>query len=514
MKKIFFYSITGFFILFWASGCERSGHKELNRQIREGERLAQIYCTSCHQETPPELLDKNTWVYKVLPKMGPRLGMHQYSKLYYESMSPWLVSRMPAMTQEQWESIVNYFYVTSPDSLPAQQLDPEPIVNGATFSGREFSDEISPEAIITLLEIDSASRSVFACDVYNNLLYRLDFAGNLLDTLQLASPPTAMHIRGNFFDVTLAGILHPNNEQKGQIVRYHHHGDFMNPDMELLIDKLYRPVASLSFDLNYDGFEDYLVCEYGNDFGRLSIYFGDGIGTYTMYILENNPGSIMVKLHDMNKDGLMDIVALFAQGDEKIMIYYNDGSGNFRGNFKLAARFPAVYGSMYFDLHDFNKDGFMDIVYVNGDNFDYSQILKPYHGVRILENDGADSFIEKYFYPVYGAARAEVADFDLDGDSDIIVSSNFSDKQNNPERGIIYFENQGAYTYTIYSFDVAAQNQWNVMDIADLDEDGDLDIIIGAMNLQNVFDMAGGPAQSGGKPHYTSQLIFENLTNQ
>lgn len=512
MKKILFISTTGFFFLFWISGCNKYGNTELNRQILEGERLTQIYCTSCHQETPPELLDKSTWVYKVLPKMGPRLGMHKYSMLHYESMSPWLVSKIPAMTQEQWESIVNYFYVKSPDSLSGQHMDPEPIVNCATFSGQEFSDEISPEAIITLLEIDSASRSVFACDVYSNILYRLDFDGNLLDTLQLASPPTAMYIGKNFFDVTLAGILHPNNEQKGQIVRYRHSGDFMNPEMEVLIDKLYRPVTSLIYDLNYDGYDDYLVCEYGNDFGRLTIYFGDGKRTYTSYVLENIPGSIMVKLHDMNKDGFMDIVALFAQGDERIMIYYNDGAGNFRGDFTLAARFPAVYGSMYFDLFDFNKDGYMDIIYVNGDNFDYSQILKPYHGLRILENDGADSFSEKYFYPVYGAARAEIADYDLDGDADILVSSNFSDKQNNPERGIIYLENYGEYKFIPYSFEVAAQNQWNVMDIVDIDEDGDLDVIIGAMNLQNVFDMAIGPEKGENKPNYTSQLIFKNLT--
>jgi hypothetical protein len=513
MKILFCVSISVSVCFFSMIGCNNSNRREIKRQIKEGERLAQIYCTSCHAETPPELLDKQTWVHKVLPKMGPRLGMHKYSILHYESMSPWLVSKIPVMTQEQWESIVNYFYFTSPDSLAGQHLNPEPIVNCATFSGREFSDEISSEAIITLLEIDTTSRSVFACDVYSNLLYRLDFDGNLLDTLKLDSPPTAMRIGKNFFDMTLAGILHPNNEQKGQIVRYHHSGDFMNPEMEVLIDKLYRPVTSLIYDLNYDGIEDYLVCEYGHDFGRLTIYFGDDKDAYTMYILENIPGSIMVKLHDMNKDGFMDIVALFAQGDEKIMIYYNDGAGNFRGNFTLAARFPAVYGSMYFDLHDFNNDGFMDIIYVNGDNFDYSQILKPYHGVRILENDGADSFSEKYFYPVYGAARVEIADFDLDGDSDILVTSNFADMQHHPERGLIYLQNIKLYEYLPYSFQVAAQNQWNVSTVADLDKDGDLDILIGAMNLQNVFDMASGPVQNGNTPHYTSQLIFENLTN-
>lgn len=49
-------------------------------------------------------------------------------------------------------------------------------------------------------------------------------------------------------------------------------------------------------------------------------------------------------------------------------------------------------------MHDFNGDGKLDIVYVNGDNFDYSRVLKPYHGIRILENDGKNNFHERYFF--------------------------------------------------------------------------------------------------------------------
>jgi len=221
---------------------------------------------------------------------------------------------------------------------------------------------------------------------------------------------------------------------------------------------------------------------------------------------------MMVKIHDFNKDGFMDIVALFAQGDEKIMIYYNDGEGNFRNNFSMAARFPSVYGSMYLDIHDFNKDGYMDIVYVNGDNFDYSQILKPYHGIRILENDGNNSFEEKYFYPIYGAGKAKVADFDLDGDSDIIVSSNFADMENNPERGIIYLENIEEYHFNAYAFEASAQNQWNTIEVEDFDEDGDLDVIIGAMNLSNVLKVQKGQSKEDIVINRTSLLLLENNT--
>jgi hypothetical protein len=60
----------------------------------------------------------------------------------------------------------------------------------------------------------------------------------------------------------------------------------------------------------------------------------------------------------------------------------NKGHGNFGQEEVL--KFPPIYGSSSFALADFNKDGYPDIVYTCGDNADYSQVLKPYHGVYIL----------------------------------------------------------------------------------------------------------------------------------
>src|SRR5205085_579096 len=164
---------------------------------------------------------------------------------------------------------------------------------------------------------------------------------------------------------------------------------------------------------------------------------------------------------DWSSDVCSSDLALFAQGDERIVLFANDGTGDFSGARKVLARFPPIYGSMYFTMRDFNGDGKPDILYVNGDNFDYSRVLKPYHGIRILENGGRNNFTERYFFPIYGAAQAVVADFDKDGDLDIVTTSNFADSARHPERGIMYFENVGRYQFKPYAFSIARGNQWN-----------------------------------------------------
>jgi len=480
----------------------------------EGSQLAQVYCTSCHVFTPPTLLDKDTWQFSVLPKMGRRLGMDHHSILNYPDISPIWQLNQPVMSQEEWEKIVAYFVDRSPRKMPKAILKEIPEVDPAIFHVSNFTDSLSGSAIITMLKYDTISNKIYAADGMTNTLYKLSVHGDMEQQLVLDSPPTDMNFLEDGFDITLPGILHPNNLSKGTILRHNGSMNFNSNDLSLLIDSLFRPVRSIYRDFSNDGLADYLVGEYGNDIGRLTFYRALEGGGFAREIIEEIPGAISMEPYDFNKDGHDDVIVLFAQGDERIVIYYNDGRGKFTyGKMKIVERFPAVYGSMFIDLHDFNNDGHMDILYVCGDNFDYSMVLKAYHGIRILENDGHNNFSQKYFFSIYGAAKAEVYDFDLDGDSDIIVAANFADMNNNPERGIMYFECQGVYNYKPYSFGAASDNQWNTIASGDFDKDGDTDLVIGAMYLQNVLTIQKVNNAEEIEKKRASVLYFENTTN-
>jgi hypothetical protein len=454
-------------------------------------------------------LDKKSWEAGVLPQMAPRLGVSTPDLFNAGFRNPHMMVLNKAVSEEEWQKIVRYYHETAPDTLPYQALPTEPKVDPAFFKVEPFVPQMKSSAIITLLKTDSIHERIFVGEAGSNTLRIYDWSRRLKSSLTLGSPPTDVIVDGQRVLVLESGILNPNDEPKGTLVQY----EFVDADSlrspRVLIDSLFRPVFVQQFDSDKSGAADFLICEFGNNTGRLALYRYNG-SRYDRQVIDPGPGAIRFEIRDMNGDGYPDIVALFAQGDERIVLFENDGKGHFTGHQRILARFPPVYGSMYFSMHDFNGDGRLDIVYVNGDNFDFSRVLKPYHGVRILENDGNNNFHERYFFPVYGASRAEVADFDNDGNLDILITSNFADFQNHPERGIVFLQNVGRYQFRPYAFSVASRNQWNLTTTADLNKDGRLDIIVAAMNLGNIAKLQrsfGGQSLEGAKDPI---LVFEN----
>ena len=484
------------------ASCERT-HKS------EGEKLARTYCAACHAFPEPQLLDKKTWQSGVLPQMAKRLGIGMNSLADAMSRNPLMTVLPVNLSERDWQKIVAYYLTNAPVKLPDQTLPAQPQLDPPFFRPQLFATNMKSSGITTLLKIDSLHQRIFIGDAGANTLAVFDWNRNLLSTVRLGSPPTDLIVDGESVLVLESGILNPNDEPRGSLVRYDFAGHDSLKSPIVVIDSLYRPVFFEQFDIDTDGRKELVICEFGDNRGRLALYKYNG-AKYERHVLDSTPGAMRVEFHDMNGDGLPDLVALFAQADERIELFENDGKGNFAGKRRILARFPPVYGSMYFSMHDFNGDGRLDILYVNGDNFDYSRVLKPYHGIRILENDGKNGFKERYFFPIYGGAQAVVADFDRDGDLDIMTTSNFADPQRHPERGIMYFENTGGYNFRPYAFSAASDNQWNVMAAGDVNADGWPDVIVGSMDLNSIAKFQRQYSASPLANAKSPILFFEN----
>jgi hypothetical protein len=94
---------------------------------------------------------------------------------------------------------------------------------------------------------------------------------------------------------------------------------------------------------------------------------------------------------------------------------------------------------------DLNADGKLDVLYTNGDSRDEPAILKPYHGIQWLENQGSFPFVHHPITPLYGVHRAVAADFRGCGKLDIVAVS-FLPEHAYPQRkqrdldAVIYLE--------------------------------------------------------------------------
>ena len=446
--------------------------------VSKDKQLARQYCGSCHLFPEPNELDKKTWENGVLPQMGLRLGFSGPSPYTQDTFDINLVAKLlpknPVITSDEWQAIKNFYINNAPDSLEAPEKIKSTTLTQFTALTAGFP-HLKP--LTTLVKVNELNNKIYFGGI-NNLIYQLNANLAIEDSIPVKGPPSFIYFEQGKNPITAGmGHLFPTEKASGELAQV----NFQMHKILPFIDSLQRPVHLAKNDLNNDGLQDLLVCNYGNFTGSLMAYEYLGELKYRKHIVNNNPGSRKVILQDFNKDGLTDFLLLIAQGDERILMYTN--KGNFKFEEKMLLRFPAIYGSSYFELADFNADGFADILYTNGDNADYSFVLKPYHGVRIFMNNGKNEFKEKWFFPMFGASKAMAFDFDNDNDLDIAAIAYFPDFVKNPEESFIYFENKGDNTFTPHTTQQAHIGRWIDMELGDYDNDGDKDIILAALNI-------------------------------
>jgi hypothetical protein len=129
-----------------------------------------------------------------------------------------------------------------------------------------------------------------------------------------------------------------------------------------------------------------------------------------------------VPVADLNNDGRPDFVALISQEHETVVAFINEGGFRFRMETIFSAPHPA-YGSSGIEVVNMDGDGDLDVLYTAGDSLDNTTLIRPEHGVYYLENRGGYPFVDRKLAALPGAHRAVPADFDGDGDLDIVAVS-------------------------------------------------------------------------------------------
>ncbi|HYD82409.1 MAG TPA: VCBS repeat-containing protein, partial [Opitutus sp.] len=202
------------------------------------------------------------------------------------------------------------------------------------------------------------------------------------------------------------------------------------------------------------------------------------------------PGAIHAPIVDYNRDGKPDIVALVSQDWEEVWGFQNRGGGDFERRV-LQGSTNRDYGSSGLCIADVDRDGHSDIVYTNGDGFDYATPgSRPWHGVQWLRNDGQGNFRFRRIGDFAGAYSPVVVDLDDDGDRDVVAVSAFNDWAKPEVVSLMCFENDGRETFTPRVL-AHAPTHLVVAKAADMDGDGRVELITGSFAFYPPLDRAG-----------------------
>ncbi|MEX0313819.1 MAG: FG-GAP repeat domain-containing protein [Allomuricauda sp.] len=428
--------------------------------------LYEQYCSSCHIAPKIEELPKDIWKNAVLPDMASRMEIEEM----YKDPNEVKLGFRPKIKLNDWVQLQNYIVAMAPEELALNEIPQLDTLE--LFKPIEVALDDQNGALITYLEFKEDGTNIFYGDVLGNLgSYDFNTTKKKLH-YKGKTPITWFNANDSMEIFTEVGILDPSELEQGKLMVR------KGRNTIALQNKFHRPVHTLVADLNNDGNDEMVVSEFGNETGSLSLLVRKDSTQFDKTELINLPGSIRTLAKDINKDGKTDLVTIISQGNESVTILYQTENLKFRAEKVL--EFSPVYGSSWFELVDYNGDGYDDIITVNGDNADKSYAHKPYHGMRIHLNNGDNTFSEDYFYPLNGATRVLARDFDKDGDIDFGLISTFPDYDNSPELSFVYLENVDSdnFSFSTKILENPNAGRWFLMDAADFDGDGDEDIVL------------------------------------
>ncbi len=445
------------------------------------------YCALCHAYPPPDSFPRSAWkeevekAYKLIAqaqldprgrRVPPPPPMEQVIR-YYEEQAP-VELPLATITQDSSPCPVQFQQIHYP--VPPQ--GPEPAISN-----------------VNLVHLfDDRRLDVLACDMRVGRVMALRPYVSAPTWQILGSVPNPCHTEvvdldgDGVKDILVAGLgsMEPQDHSRGTVIwlRGQRDGGFTAIP---LLKGVGRVADVQAADFRGIGRLDLVVAEFGwFQTGRI-LYLENQTTDWShpAFVpreLDERHGGIHVPVADLDGDGRPDFVALLSQEHETIVAFLNRGGGKFRKETIYAAPHPG-YGSSGIQLVDLNGDGRPDVLFSNGDTMDPPYLLKPFHGIQWLENQGKFPFLHHPIAPMYGVHRALAADFRGNGKFDIVAVS-YLPPDRFPQRkqlnldAVIYLEQTSSGQFARHSLETITCDHATCA-VGDIFGTGRLDLVTG-----------------------------------
>jgi hypothetical protein len=454
---------------------------------------ARAACIPCHAFPPPDVLPKAAWRDELARMSLIRSNLPQPT-------GPMGTSARMIVLPPDFARVLRYYEANAPERLPAPAA--WPAANMLTFTKRQLNPASAPEgpaiSNVRLLDVDGDGRlELLATDMrFGMVMFGRPYEpGTTLDVIAQLSNPAHISMVDfdrdglkDFFVADLGDFL-PSDHTRGSLVLLRGSRDGKYQQLEL--SRWPRVADVETADFNGDGTEDIAVAAFGwRKVGNLSVLENHTTDysrpSFAPRVIDARPGAIHAIPTDLNKDGKPDLVVLFAQQFESVVAFINNGTAevSFTPTVLYTAPHPN-WGSSGIQLADLDLDGDQDVILTHGDTLDDS-IIKPYHGIQWLENKGHLTFVEHTLASLPGASRAQAVDLDGDGDLDVVACAFIATKSDVDENmlpSIVWLEQTDGGVFVKHTLEMGNPHH-ATLDVGDFDRDGDVDMVIGNFSLE------------------------------